>query len=229
MPERTFYKYTFIKVDPGWRRRDTLDRAQDKREFAAACNDFAEDHYLRGYSLVGTRGDCDLMVRTASPNLDAIHEFHVVLNQSGLMRYADIPHSYLAVTKESIYADEPQPLAPRTIDHKYLIVYPMWKKREWYRLSGDERMSIMREHIAVARQFTNISTNTAYNLGLDAQGFGVGFAAGEPMEFMDLVQELRATESSAYTESETPIFTCRQLSVERALDALDGEAVTAAR
>jgi chlorite dismutase len=48
------------------------------------------------------------------------------------------------------------------------------------------------------------------------------------MEFMDLVQVLRATESSAYTESETPIFTCLHTSVERALDALDGEAVRAA-
>ena len=37
------------------------------------------------------------------------------------------------------------------------------------------------------------------------------------------MQELRATESSTYTESETPIFTCIRLSVERALDALDGE------
>ena len=48
---------------------------------------------------------------------------------------------------------------------------------------------------------------------------------GATMDFMDLVQELRATESSAYTESETPIFTCIHTSVERALDALDGEAV----
>src|SRR3954452_6694152 len=226
MPERTFVKYTFIKVDPEWRRRDASERAQEKREVAAAWNDFSQDHYLRAYSLVGTRGDCDLMVRTATPNLDAIHELHVVLNQSGLMRYAEIPHSYLAVTKESVYADEPQPLAPRTTDHKHLIVYPMWKKREWYGLSGDERMAIMRDHIAVARQYTNISTNTAYSFGLDDQEFVVAFDVDDPMEFMDLVQELRATESSAYTESETPIFTCRHVSVERALDALDGEAVT---
>src|SRR3954447_14483039 len=114
MPERTFVKYTFIKVDPAWRRRDTLERAQDKREFAAACNDFAEDHYLRTYSLVGTRGDCDLMVRSASANLESIHELHVALNQSGLMRFADIPHPCLPATKKPIYADEPQPLAPRT-------------------------------------------------------------------------------------------------------------------
>jgi chlorite dismutase len=225
MPERTFVKYTFIKVDPAWRRRDPQDRAQDKREFAAACNDFAEDHYLRTYSLVGTRGDCDLMVRSSSVNLENIHELHVILNQSGLMRYAEIPHSYLALTKESLYADEPQPLAPRPNDHRYLIVYPMWKKREWYRLGDEERMRIMREHIAVARRYTGISTNTAYSFGLDDQEFVVAFDADDPMQFLDLVQDLRATESSAYTESETPIFTCLHSSVERALDALDGEAV----
>src|SRR6266566_8021241 len=126
MPERTFVKYTFIKVDPAWRRRDPLERAQDKREFAAACNDFAEDHYLRAYSLVGTRGDADLMLRTAAPRLERIHELHVVLNQSGLMRYAEISHSYLAMTKESVYSDEPQPLVPREgSGRRFLIVYPM--------------------------------------------------------------------------------------------------------
>ena len=53
----------------------------------------------------------------------------------------------------------------------------------------------------------------------------MAFDADDPAEFLDLVQELRATESSAYTESETPIFTCISASPERALDALDGEAV----
>ena len=226
MSERVFVKYTFIKVDPAWRRRDAEERARDKREFAAAFNDYAEDHFLRAYSLVGTRGDADLMIRMTSRTLDPIHELHVVLNQSGLMRWADIPHSYLALTKESVYADEPQALEPRAgSGSKYFIVYPMWKKREWYGLSGDERMRIMRDHIAVARRHPTIETNTAYSFGLDDQEFVVAFDADDPAEFLDLVQDLRATESSAYTESETPIFTCISASVERALDALDGEAV----
>src|SRR3954452_23240718 len=113
MPERTFVKYTFIKVDPEWRRRDPLERAQDKREFAAACNDFAEDHFLRTYSLVGTRGDCDLMVRTIAHSVDPIHDFHVLLNQRGLLLWADIAYSSLARTKKSVYSEEPQPLGPR--------------------------------------------------------------------------------------------------------------------
>jgi chlorite dismutase len=41
------------------------------------------------------------------------------------------------------------------------------------------------------------------------------------------VNELRPTESSEYTESETPIFTCVSMSVGRALDALDGVASAA--
>ena len=133
------------------------------------------------------------------------------------------------MTKESPYSDEPdKPLEPRPgADSRYLIVYPMWKKREWYRLPAEERMRVMRDHIAVARRFTGIETNTAYSFGLDDQEFVVAFDADDPAEFLDLVQELRATESSAYTESETPIFTCISPRVERALDALDGETVAA--
>jgi chlorite dismutase len=227
--DRNYVKYTFVKVHPAWRRRSAAERAADKREFAAACRDFGEDHFLRTYSLVGTRGDCDLMVRAIAGRLDPIHDLHVLLNQSGLMRYAEIAHSYLAMTKESPYSDEPdRPAEPRPgADARYLIVYPMWKKRTWYALPAEERARIMRDHIAVARRFPGIETNTAYSFGLDDQEFVVAFDADDPSSFLDLVQELRATESSAYTESETPIFTCISASPERALDALDGERVGA--
>ena len=41
MPERHFVKYTFLKLDPAWRRLDDAERARHKREFLAACEDFA--------------------------------------------------------------------------------------------------------------------------------------------------------------------------------------------
>jgi chlorite dismutase len=223
-----YVKFTFIKVDPAWRRQPAEQRARDKREFAAALRDFAEDHYLRSYSLVGTRGDSDLLVRAVCPSLEHIHELHVLLNQSGLMRWAETPYSYLAMTKPSVYSDEPQPLEPRPgADRRFLIVYPMWKRREWYRLPEEERMRIMRDHIEVGRRHGTIEINTAYSFGLDDQEFVVSFDTDDPGEFLELVQELRGTESSAYTASETPIFTCLAASPERALDALDGEVLRA--
>src|ERR671932_1658940 len=228
MSARHFVKFTFLKVDPSWRRREPADRARDKEEFAAAVNDFGADHFLRAYSTVGTRGDCDLLIRCSAPTLEPIHELHVVLNQSGLMRWADISHSFLAMTKESVYSDEPQPLRPREgSDRKFLIVYPMWKRRDWYLLPDEERMRIMPSHIETGRRHPTIEINTAYSFGIDDQEFVVSFNADDPGEFLDLVQELRGTESSSYTESETPIFTCISTSVERALDALDGESVRA--
>jgi chlorite dismutase len=223
---RTFVKFTFIKIDPAWRRRAAAERARDKREFAAACRDFQEDHFLRTYSLVGTRGDADLMVRASAPSLEPIHQLHVLLNQTGLMRWADIAHSYLAMTKPSPYSDEERPLQPRPNEgSRYLIVYPMWKKREWYLLPPEERMRIMRTHIETGRRYGSIDINTAYSYGLDDQEFVVSFDADEPGDFLDLVHELRSTESSSYTLSETPIFTCISASPERALAALDGEPV----
>jgi chlorite dismutase len=226
MPQRQFVKYTFLEVDPAWRRLDDERRARDKREFAAACADFGEGHLLRAFSLVGTRGDADLMLLSQAPNLERIHEFHVVLAQSGLMKWCRTPYSFLAMTKESEYSDESR-LEVRPAHAKYLFVYPFVKTREWYGLPADERMRIMREHIAVGREFPSVDLNTSYSFGLDDQEFVVAFETDEPGDFLDLVQRLRATESSRYTKRDTPTFTCVACSVERALGALDGEPVAA--
>ena len=223
---RQFVKYTFFKVASAWRGLPADERAAMKQEIVDILEAFAERMLLRVYSTVGTRGDCDLMLWTVSDRLEDFQELTARLFGSGLGVYLEMPYSYLAMTKESVYSDERQPLAPREgSERKYLIVYPMWKKREWYALPGEERMRIMRSHIETGRRYGTIEINTAYSFGLDDQEFVVSFNTDSPSDFLDLVHELRATESSAWTESETPIFTCITASVERALGALDGQVV----
>ena len=227
--DRTFAKFTFFKIDPAWQRRDPGERAEDKREFLAACEDYATDRPLRAYSTVGTRGDVDLLLLAQSPILDDIHNFHVVLAQSGLARWATVPHSYLAMTKRSPYSDAEVRPEICTSKRKYLFVYPLDKKREWYALPEDERQRIMRGHIEIGRRHPEIAINTAYSYGLDDQEFVVSFEGDDPAEFLELVQELRGSESSAYTLRDTPIFTCIAMSTPRALDALDGSAAIASQ
>ncbi len=222
--DRTFAKFTFFKLDPAWQRRDPEARAEDKREFLAACEDFAQDRSLRAYSTVGTRGDTDLLLLSQSPILEDIHTFHVVLGQSGLAKWTSIPHSYLAMTKRSQYSDSEARPEICTSGRRYLFVYPFEKKREWYRLPADERQRIMTDHIAIGRRYPEIAINTAYSFGLDDQEFVVSFEADDPGQFLDLVQELRGSESSSYTLRDTPIFTCIATSAAKALDALDGAA-----
>jgi chlorite dismutase len=221
MPVRHFVKYTFLQVDPAWRRLEAEIREADKREFIAACENFAEDHLLRSFSLVGTRGDADLMLLTQAENLDRIHEFHVVLAQSGLMKWCTVPYSFLAMTKPSEYSDESR-LEVRPGHSRYLFVYPFVKTRAWYALPAEQRWAIMQEHIRVGREFPSVDLNTSYSFGLDDQEFVVAFETDNPADFLDLVQRLRTTESSSYTLRDTPTFTCIACSVERALGALDG-------
>jgi chlorite dismutase len=224
MPERHFVKYTFLKVDPAWRRLDPGEREAHKREVLAACEDFGQDRLLRAFSLVGTRGDADLLLLSQATNLERIHEFHVVLAQTGLMAWASTPYSFLAMTKPSEYSDESR-LEVRPAHSKYLFVYPFVKTREWYGLDPKERWRIMQEHIRMGKEYPSIDLNTSYSFGLDDQEFVVAFEGDEPAVFLDLVQRLRTTESSLYTKRDTPTFTCVAMSVERALNALDGAAL----
>src|SRR3954467_13005301 len=222
--DRHFVKYTFLQVDPAWRRLDSAQRAQDKREFIAACEDFGADHLVQSFSLVGTRGDADLMLVAETENLDRIHEFHVVLGQSGLMGWCTQPYSFLGMRKGSEYSDEKR-LVPRPFRGKYLFVYPFVKTRPWYALSPEERYRVMQDHIRLGREYPQVDNHTTYSFGLDDQEFVVAFDTDAAGAFLDLVRRLRGTEASAYTLRDTPSFTCLRVSLERALGALDGEPV----
>jgi chlorite dismutase len=225
MAERHFVKYTFLKVDPAWRRLPAAERAAGKREFIAACEDFGADHLVQSFSLIGTRGDCDLMLVAEAENLDRIHEFHVVLAQSDLMKWCSIPYSFLGLRKTSEYSDEERQV-PRPFRGRYLFVYPFVKTRGWYGLPADERWRIMQEHIKVGREYPTVDNHTTYSFGLDDQEFVVAFDTDDAGAFLDLVQRLRTTEASAFTQRDTPSFTCINASLQRAVNALDGEALT---
>jgi chlorite dismutase len=94
------------------------------------------------------------------------------------------------------------------------------KSREWYLLPKEDRQKVMDEHIRVGTQYPTVKLNTTYSFGLDDQDFVVAFESDEPKDFLDLVMTLRETQGSKYTIRDTPIYTCRLLEPEKALDLL---------
>src|SRR5947207_70816 len=89
------------------------------------------------------------------------------------------------------------------------------------RLPDDQkRQEIMDGHIRVGNKYPSVKLNTTYSFGLDDQDFVVAFETEEPKDFLDLVMELRETQSSKYTQRDTPIFTCVQMPMEQVLDQL---------
>jgi chlorite dismutase/nitrite reductase/ring-hydroxylating ferredoxin subunit len=231
---RQFVKFVFFKVDPAWRGLPADERARGKAAFAEVLGDWSKRVVLRPYSLVGVRGDCDMLLWLVSERLEDFQELHTQLLRTPLAPYLSMPYSYLALTKRSVYVDRyasEEEAASRHIIvpgmNKYLFVYPFVKTRAWYMLSLEERQKMMDEHIRLGRKYPDVKLNTTYSFGLDDQEFVVAFESDDAGRFADLVMELRDSVASSYTLRDTPTFTCIATSAKGMLDALGGATVGA--
>jgi chlorite dismutase len=216
---RQYIRYLFYKARPSWRQLTPEDRSAARAELLGALEPFAQRlAVLRAYSTIGTRGDADFMLWMVSERLEDFQELQAAVLRSSMGAHLDTPYSYLAMTRRSQYVDrhvhadgsqgEGRRTRVRPTGRRYLFVYPMVKKRPWYRLSLEERQRAMDEHIRVGHEFPRVKINTSYSFGLDDQEFVVAFETDYPGDFLDLVERLRGGEASAYTERETPIFAC---------------------
>ncbi len=212
---RKFMRYVFFKAAREWRSLEEGTKRRGRAEFLAVLDKYSEKLGIRCYSLVGTRGDVDFMIWTVSDGLVPVQEFVSELLATGLGRHLDTPYSFLAMTRKSKYVgshrhpgQEGEDETGRPRNSKYAFVYPLVKKREWYKVPFVERQRIMAEHFRIGHKYPSIRINTGYSFGLDDQEFVLAFEGDSPGEFLDLVEELRSSDASKFTERETPIFTC---------------------
>src|SRR5258708_1943643 len=103
---REYVRFAFYQVDPSWRSLDSEPRAPAVAELESLGARYAEGMMIRPYSTVGTRADCDLCLWTASHELSAIQELARDLNATRLGRLLRNTHSFLAMTKRSMYLDQ---------------------------------------------------------------------------------------------------------------------------
>ena len=80
----------------------------------------------------------------------------------------------------------------------------------------------MAAHFATGHRYPEIRIHTGYSFGIDDQEFVVAFEVPDVRRFVALVADLRETESSSYTERETPIFVGASMPLVEALDHIDG-------
>ena len=223
---RQMVNFAFFKLDPAFRRLPGEQKEQARRQFLAAME---EKHGLLclTYSTAGLRPESDFLLWRIGKTADEFQAQTAAINKSALGAYLSTPWSFVSMTKRSMYIDKVDPFhTAESRTHiipgkrKYLFVYPFVKTRDWYLLPLTRRQEIMDHHIKVGNKYPSVKLNTTYSFGLDDQDFVVAFETDEPKDFLDLVMELRETESSKFTQRDTPIFTCVQMPMEKILDQL---------
>ena len=223
--DRQLVTYTFLKVAGPAFAWPPDERRTAAQELAAVLDEQAIAGTLLTYSTVGLRGDCDLMVWQAGDSPEALQARQSAWRATSLWPQLTIAHSFLAMMRPSPYLrghrhpdQEGRRRQLKPSGSKYLFVYPMVKKRVWYRLPFERRKAMMVEHFAIGHRYPQVKINTAYSFGLDDQEFVVAFESDEPAAFLDLVTELRESQASRYTERETPIFSCVRMAPAQALE-----------
>jgi chlorite dismutase len=225
--QRQFVNFSFYKLDPAFRRLGDHDKIQARSEFLTLFQQKRPGLMCLTYSTIGLRPDTDFLLWRIASAPDAFQEQARAINKTRLGAYLSTPHSLVSMTKRSMYIDKLDPF--HTVEsrthiipgkRKFLFVYPFVKTRDWYLLPQEQRQEIMDQHIRVGNKYPSVKLNTTYSFGLDDQDFVVAFETEEPKDFLDLVMELRETQSSKYTHRDTPIFTCVQTAMENVLDQL---------
>jgi chlorite dismutase len=224
---RQFVNFMFFRVDRAFRSESLETKAEAKRQFAEIVQRYTGPMMILPYSTLGLKPGVDFMLWRIGYDIDPFQKMVAEINKSRLGRFIDVPLSYFSMTKHSQYVDEhvhegQEGRRLRIVPGKkpFLFVYPFVKTRDWYLLPMADRQRIMNEHIAIGHKYPRVKINTTYSFGLDDQDFVVAFEADFPAEFLDLVQELRETESSKYTVRDTPMYTCRRSTIEDILETI---------
>lgn len=223
---RQFVNFTFYRALSAWRNLQENEKQDCKRAFIETVDDFRELLMVHTYSTVGLRTTADFMLWRIGSELDPMQEMAGRLNQTPMARYVEPTHSFLSMTKRSMFikdgcADHEEDrnhVVPGCAD--YLFICPLQRTREWYARPQEQRHEMMEESLRIGSKYRSVKLHTTYSFGLDDQEFVVAFETDKPADFLDLFQELRETKASCFTLRDTPMFTCRKRTLAECLDAI---------
>src|SRR5437899_9895737 len=101
--QRQFVNFAFYKIDPIIRRLPDDQKWQARSEFLKAFEFPREKMICLTYSTVGLKADAEFLLWRISLTPDTFQEQTQLINKSRLGGYLSTPHSFLAMTKRSMY------------------------------------------------------------------------------------------------------------------------------
>jgi peroxiredoxin len=205
-------RYTLWSV---FRLKDVLpdDRTAHAAEVEELFAQLAEkDVTVRGtYDVSGLRADADLMIWWHAEDSDDLQEAYNRFRRTRLGRALEPVWSNMALHRPAEFNKSHIPafLADET-PRDYICVYPFVRSYEWYLLEDAERRRLLMEHGMLARGYPDVRANTVASFALGDYEWLLAFEADELYRIVDLMRDLRASETRRHVREEVPFFTGRR-------------------
>ena len=197
-------------------------RWADRR--AASVDEMAEvDDLVRGqardaevevrgwYDVAGLRADADVLVWWHAPTAEALQQAYRGLLATAVGSRLVPVWSNMALHRPAEFNKSHVPAflaGEQALD--WVCVYPFVRSYEWYLLPDDERRALLAEHGRLARGFPDVRANTVPSFALGDYEWILAFEADELFRIVDLMRELRASETRRHVREEVPFYTGRR-------------------
>jgi chlorite dismutase len=190
-----------------------------KQSFIAATE---KEKSLRvhAYATLAMKSGTRFMLHINAGSPEAIQTLAKNLMHTEFGKHIKITYSLFGMTRSSQYnPNRPPKEADWDLKHRYLVVYPFTKTIEWHLMPYEERRSIMKAHVEVGRKHSEkIAQRLLYSFGIDDHEFIVSYQMDDLEAFVQLVMDMRETESRRHTKNDLPIFTCIHMPLAEALE-----------
>src|SRR6478609_4149586 len=106
---RQFVNFAFYRLDPAFRRLDENTKLQARSEFLKLFEQKRDGLMCLTYSTIGLRPETDFMLWRISLSTDVFQQQSMAMNMTRVGAYLSQPHSFLSMTKRSMYIDKLDP------------------------------------------------------------------------------------------------------------------------
>ncbi|QKJ18996.1 hydrogen peroxide-dependent heme synthase [Microbacterium hominis] len=177
---------------------------------------------LRGiYDVSGLRADADIMLWLTGPSAQQLQAELRMLRRTRELAGLLPTWNALGVHRDAEFSRDHMPAFARGLAPKdWVTVYPFVRSYEWYLLPAAERGEMLRDHGLKGREYPQVLSNTVASFALGDYEWLLGLEADDPVDLVDLMRHLRATEARRHVREEIPFFTGRRISADEVAEVI---------
>lgn len=215
-----FHSYIFLTTKESFPGISEIDCQRYKQAFLEKIHE-EKDVVVCSFTLLGLKNQTAIVLWMQCDSLIILQNHLNNLMHTSLGKHLIITHTLIGMTRPTQYSHGLQSHEDTARKgRQYLVIYPFTKTKEWYMLDFEQRKELMKGHIAIGRKYPQISQLLLYSFGIDDQEFIVSYETDKLEDFQELVMELRSDLVRAYTQTDTPIFTCVYRDIQETLKFL---------
>jgi chlorite dismutase len=194
-----FGTFALFEVDADWGDLSLEERQKGGEEAKALLESFKSQVTVDGYWTYGLTTESHFMLRLHSAELKANQQLLTQLRGTALGRHLDLEYTISGVTKGLNYAPDFPDLLEKLKGAKYegdpstyAIMIPIRKNAEWWNLSKEDRVVLMKEHtIPTVAFLKTVKRKLYHSTGISDVDFLTIFETNNLVDFNDLVIALR--------------------------------------